>query len=167
MPGCFDGSISPPRRSGSELRAGVPFVIWYRSQCANSSSNITFIKEHPINPENLAILCAEYAANKKAEEIVVIDLRGISSFTDFFVICSGTSEPHLKAIAGEIEDRLRKDHSVRPNGLDGYPMSQWVVVDYGDVLVHIFHHEKRAFYSLEDLWSDAPRLPLPEAVNLK
>lgn len=90
----------------------------------------------------------------------MLDLRAISSLTDFFVICSGTSEPHLKAIAGEIEEKLRKDHGVRPHNVDGYPLSQWVVVDYYDVLVHIFHTEKRGFYSLEDLWSDAPRLKL-------
>ena len=113
-----------------------------------------------MTPDRLATLCAEYAANKKAENIVAIDLRGISSFTDFFVICSGTSEPHLKAIAGEIQERLREDHGIRPTGVDGYPMSPWVIVDYGDVLVHIFHQEKRAFYGLEDLWSDAPRLQL-------
>jgi ribosome-associated protein len=111
-----------------------------------------------MTPDRLAALCAEYAANKKAENIVAIDLRGISSFTDFFVICSGTSEPHLKAIAGEIQDRLRQDHGVRPHGVDGYPLSQWVIVDLGDVLVHIFHQDKRAFYGLEDLWGDAPRL---------
>jgi ribosome-associated protein len=91
---------------------------------------------------------------------VAIDLRGISSFTDFFVICSGTSEPHLKAIAGELRDRLKDDHGVTPMAVDGFPVSQWIVADYGDVVVHIFHHEKRGFYSLEDLWSDAPRLKL-------
>lgn len=114
-------------------------------------------------PERLATLCAEYAGNKKAGDVVALDLRGISSVADFFVICSGTSEPHLKAIGGEIQDKLREDHGVRPLHVDGYPVSQWVVMDYGDVLVHIFHHEKRGFYGLEDLWSDAPRLPLPEA----
>ena len=92
-------------------------------------------------------------------------MRGISSVADFFVICSGTSEPHLKAIAGEIQDELRKEHGVRPHNCDGYPLSQWIVVDYYDVLVHIFHTEKRAFYSLEDLWSDAPRLALPAAAQ--
>jgi ribosome-associated protein len=110
----------------------------------------------------LAVRCAELAANKKAENVVAIDLQGISSFTDFFVICSGTSEPHLKAIAGEIEERLKKDDAMAPNAVDGYPMSHWIVIDYGDVVVHIFHHEKRDYYSLEDLWSDAPRLKLPE-----
>ena len=113
-----------------------------------------------MTPERLATLCAEFAANKKAEDIVAIDMRGISSFTDFFVICSGTSEPHLKAIAGEIQDKLREDHGIRPHAVDGYPLSQWVIVDFGDVLVHIFHHDKRGFYALEDLWSDAPRLQL-------
>lgn len=110
--------------------------------------------------ERLAALCAEFAANKKAEDIVAIDMRGISSFTDFFVICSGTSEPHLKAIAGEIQDKLREEHNIRPHAVDGYPLSQWVIVDFSDVLVHIFHTDKRGFYALEDLWSDAPRLQL-------
>ena len=99
-------------------------------------------------------------ADKKAENVLALDLRGISSFTDFFVICSGTSEPHLKAIINELEDRLKKDHGVRPMAVDGFPMSQWVVADYSNVVVHIFHENKRGFYSLEDLWSDAPRLPL-------
>jgi ribosome-associated protein len=91
---------------------------------------------------------------------VALDLRGISSFTDFFIICSGTSEPHLKAIISELQERLKKDHALRPIAVDGFPMSQWVVADYSDVVVHIFHTEKRAFYSLEDLWGDAPRLTL-------
>lgn len=91
---------------------------------------------------------------------MVLDLREISTFTDFFVICSGTSEPHLKAIAGEIESRLREDYQIRPAAVDGYPASQWIVLDYMQVLVHVFHREKREFYSLEDLWSDARRLAI-------
>jgi ribosome-associated protein len=89
---------------------------------------------------------------------VVLDLQGISSFTDFFVICSGTSEPQLKAIAGEIEDRLKQEHGVKAVSVDGFPASQWIVLDYMQVIVHIFRQEKREFYSLEDLWSDAPRV---------
>ncbi len=89
---------------------------------------------------------------------MILDLREISTFTDFFVICSGTSEPHLKAIAAEIEDRLKKDNHVRASAVDGLPASQWIVLDYLHVIVHVFHREKRDFYSLEDLWSDAPRL---------
>jgi ribosome-associated protein len=93
---------------------------------------------------------------------VILDLRGISSFTDFFVICSGTSEPHLKAIAGEIEQRLKEDHGIRPAAVDGFPASQWMVLDYLQAIVHVFHSDKRAFYSLEDLWGDAPRLEFAE-----
>ena len=124
------------------------------------STTVSTSKEPALTPERIARLCAEYASNKKAEDIVVLDMRGISPLSDFFIICSGTSEPHLKAIAGEIEGQMQKDHGLRPNNVDGYPTSQWIIVDYYDVLVHIFHTEKRRFYSLEDLWSDAPRLEL-------
>ena len=89
---------------------------------------------------------------------MVLDLQGISSFTDYFVICSGTSEPHLKAISGEIEERLKNEHGVKPVSVDGFPASQWIVLDYLQVIVHVFRQEKREFYSLEDLWSDAPRV---------
>jgi ribosome-associated protein len=88
----------------------------------------------------------------------VLDLRRISTFTDFFVICSATSEPQLKAIASEIETELKKECATRPVAIDGFPASQWIVLDYLQVVVHVFHRDKRAFYSLEDLWGDAPRI---------
>jgi ribosome-associated protein len=110
--------------------------------------------------ETLAQWCAAAAADKLAEDILVLDLRGISTFTDFFLICSGQSEPQLKAIAGGIEETLQTGHSLKPNAVDGYPHSQWVVMDYGSVVAHLFHRAKRELYSLEDLWSDAPRLAL-------
>jgi len=90
-------------------------------------------------------------------------LRAISTFTDFFVICSATSEPQLKAVANEIETRLRKDHSIRAVAIDGFPASLWIVLDYLQVVVHVFHRDKRAFYSLEDLWGDAPLLKWEKA----
>lgn len=117
-----------------------------------------FTKEVPIKSDKLAKLCAAIAADKKAEDIVVLDLRKLSSFTDYFVICSGSSEPQLKAIAGEIEHRLKSEHKRKPLNIDGFPLSQWVIADYGDVVVHIFHPAKREAYRLEDLWNDAPRL---------
>ena len=88
----------------------------------------------------------------------MLDLREISTFTDFFVLCSAASEPQLKAIANEIETRLKREHVLRPAAIDGFPASQWMVLDYLQVVVHIFHRDKRAFYSLEDLWGDAPRV---------
>lgn len=98
---------------------------------------------------------------------MVLDLRAISTFTDFFVICSAASEPQLKAIANEIEIRLKEDYTIRPSTIDGFPASQWIVLDYLQVVVHVFHRDKRAFYSLEDLWGDAPRLGWEAAVIMR
>ena len=97
----------------------------------------------------------------------MLDLRGISTFTDFFVICSATSEPQLKAIASEIETQLKEEGGRRPVAIDGFPASQWIVLDYLQAVVHIFHHDKRSFYSLEDLWGDAPRFDWEAALALR
>jgi ribosome-associated protein len=121
----------------------------------------------PLTSQQLALQCSEAALDKKAEDLVILDLRGLSSFTDFFIVASGNSEPHLKAVAQGVEEKLREHHQVRPSRVDGFPTSQWVVMDYGDVLVHLFHQTKRSLYALEDLWGDAPRLPLnADAVNV-
>lgn len=117
-----------------------------------------FTKEAPIKSDKLAKLCAAIIADKKGEDTVVIDLRKVSTFTDFFVVCSGSSEPQLKAIVNELEARLKKEHKRAPLNVDGFPLSQWIVADYGDVVVHIFHKSKRDLYRIEDLWGDAPRL---------
>jgi ribosome-associated protein len=83
------------------------------------------------------------------------------------VICSASSEPQLKAIANEIEIRLREDHGRRAAAVDGFPASQWIVLDYLEVVVHIFHRDKRGFYSLEDLWGDAPRVILETTASAR
>lgn len=117
--------------------------------------------EPQIDPEeSLARLCAEAALDKKAENVVILDMRGISSFTDFFVIASGTSEPQLKAIAGSIREKVREATGLRPTAEDGFPVSQWVIIDYGSVIVHVFHAEKRGVYALESLWNDARRIEI-------
>lgn len=110
--------------------------------------------------EALARACAAAAADKKAEDVVVLDMQGISTFTDFFVICSGTSEPQLKAIASSIREQAREKLGRHPMSEDGFPGSQWIVLDYPGVIVHIFLSDKREYYGLENLWSDAPRLKL-------
>ena len=74
------------------------------------------------------------------------------------MICSANSEPQLKAIANEIETQLKTEHGLRAAAVDGFPASQWIVLDYLEVVIHIFHRDKRGFYSLEDLWGDAPRV---------
>lgn len=110
--------------------------------------------------EVFARAAAGFADDKKAENIVVLDVRAISMVADFLLICDGSSLPHLRAIRNEIADRLKHDHGVPPYSSHGTPDSGWLLLDYGDVVVHVFHAEKRAFYGLEDLWNDAPRLKL-------
>ncbi len=111
-----------------------------------------------MDSRKLALLCRELADNKKAENIVILDVREISSVTDYFVIASGTSEPHLRAIVDEITEKLRDDYGVRPRAVDGTLQAAWVVLDFFDVIVHIMRHDVRERYDLETLWGDAPRL---------
>jgi ribosome-associated protein len=111
--------------------------------------------------ESIALAAAHAAADKKAEDIRILDLRKISSFADYFVICTGTSEPHLKAIGSEIREKLRDDLGLSAHA-DGFPASQWIVLDYHGVLIHIFQAEKRDFYDLESLWRDAPVVPFED-----
>ncbi|MBV8141472.1 MAG: ribosome silencing factor [Verrucomicrobia bacterium] len=134
--------------------------IWCRTGSCSISRREIFTGETCIGADELARLCAKLAENKKAEEIVVLDLRGISSFTDYFVICSANSEPHLKAINNGIREGIREHAQTSPLASEGSVASQWLVMDYSDVLVHIFLQKKREFYALESLWSDAPRLNL-------
>ena len=108
--------------------------------------------------EALAREAARYADDKKAENPVILDVRGLSPVTDYLVICDGTSLPHLRAIRNEVAERMKLEHGVRPYASHGSPDSGWMLVDFGDVVVHIFQSEKRAFYGLEDMWNDAPRI---------
>jgi ribosome-associated protein len=105
--------------------------------------------------KQLALLCRELADNKKAEDIVVLDVQKLSSVTDYFVVCSGTSSPHLRAIVVEIEDRLDQEHRIKPIATDGMTDGRWVVLDFFDVIVHVMHPDVRKQYDLEGLWSDA------------
>ena len=105
--------------------------------------------------KKLALLCRELADNKKAENIVVLDVRKVSSVTDYFVIASGTSQPHLRAVVEEITGKLRDDHDLRPARAEGSTGGNWVVLDFFDVIVHIMHAETRKHYDLEGLWGDA------------
>ncbi len=111
----------------------------------------------------LARRCVQYAQDKKALEPVILDLTSISSICDFLVICSAQSEPQIKAIVNGIEKTLKEELGVQALAVDGFPTSQWIVIDYGDVMVHVFHEQKRHVYALEDLWSDAPQVPVLQA----
>jgi len=108
-----------------------------------------------MDSRKLAGLCREFADNRKAENIVILDVRKVSSVTDFFVIASGTSEPHLRAIVEEITGRVRDEVGQRPRAVDGTVRGAWVVLDYFDVIVHVMRQDVRERYDLEGLWGDA------------
>ena len=111
-----------------------------------------------MDSNKLALFCREFADNKKAENIVILDVRKLSSVTDYFVIASGTSEPHLRAIVEEITGQLREEHGVRPRAMDGTVHGAWVVLDFFDVIVHVMRADARERYDLESLWGDAKRV---------
>jgi ribosome-associated protein len=104
-----------------------------------------------------AFLCARVAADNKARDVLVLDMRGITPLFDYFVIATGTSRRQIHTLAEEIDAAMRAEGESRL-GVEGYGASKWVVQDYGDIVVHLFDPETRAYYALEDLWADAPRL---------
>ncbi len=109
----------------------------------------------------LAQEAARVADDKKAEDITVLDLRKISTLTDSFVICSVTNIRQARAIAQEIEERLAR-RGLKLDHMEGYPDSTWILMDYTDLVIHVFTKEARKYYDLEHLWGDAPRLDLDE-----
>jgi ribosome-associated protein len=107
-------------------------------------------------------LAVHSASEKKAVNIKVLDLRAITSFTEFFVITNGTNQRQVQAIADEITEKLKKKMKYKANRIEGYDAAEWVLLDYGDFVVHIFNQKSREFYDLERLWRDARRVELPE-----
>lgn len=116
-------------------------------------------EERSIEARKKATLIAKAAKSKKAEDIIILDLRGISTFCDYFVICDATSITRIEAISRGVKEALEKRDS-KIGHIEGAPESRWVLIDSGDVIIHIFHRETRNFYGLERLWGDAPILKM-------
>jgi ribosome-associated protein len=120
-----------------------------------------------LGSEALARLLAEFADSKKAEEIVVLEMRELVSYTDFLVICTARNERQARAVVDEVRLRVKGETGLLPGGVDGAGADGWVVLDYLDCVLHVFTTEARERYQLEDLWREAPRLELdldaPEA----
>jgi len=106
-----------------------------------------------------SLLCLKAAVEKKAQDPVLLELKGLSSFTDYFFLCSGKSDRQVQAIAQAIEEDLKKK-GIRPLGQEGTLEGKWILLDFEDVVVHIFLEPIRKFYDLEGLWIDAPRIDL-------
>ncbi len=114
-----------------------------------------------------ALLCINASLEKKAKDLVILNVKEISAFADYFLICSGTSDRQLRAIAAAIQENL-KIAGITPLGIEGETAGQWILMDYDDVIIHIFLDTVRTFYDLERLWSEAPRMAVPdETVSVK
>jgi ribosome-associated protein len=113
-----------------------------------------------MSPESLTQVVAQYAADKKAIDVVALDLRGVAGYTDYFVVCTGNTDRQTKAIHDGIHEGLKKEHDLLPRRVEGLGEAKWVLMDYWDVVVHVFTPETRDFYRLEQLWGDVPRVEL-------
>jgi ribosome-associated protein len=119
-----------------------------------------------MTPESLLADVAELAADRKALDVVALDLRGMLGYTDYFVICTGRSDRQVKAIHDGIHEGLKRRHGLLPRRVEGASQAQWVLMDYLDVVVHVFTTEKRDFYRLEQLWGEAERVELDSLTEL-
>ena len=108
-----------------------------------------------------ALLCAQAALYKKAYDMLILEVSALTSVADYFVICTGRSDIQVQAICRALEEALVKA-SIRPLAIEGFTHGQWVLIDCGDVVVHVFYEQMREFYNLEGLWMQAPRCQLPE-----
>jgi len=115
-----------------------------------------------VEPREKALQAARAAVDRRGEEVLVLDMRGLMSICDYFVICNGRSRLHVEAIAQEVEEQMKAE-GVRMTQSEGIPDASWVILDYLDVVVHIFEPQARRFYDLERLWGDAPRVEVTGA----
>lgn len=105
-------------------------------------------------PEQVASLAAEAAEDKKARDVIILNIHDISVICDYFVICSGLSSTQVKAVAENVEEKL-EEHGIRKLRIEGFKEARWILLDYGSVVVHVFQEQDRQFYNLEHLWGDA------------
>ena len=107
-----------------------------------------------MDSKELADLCINYCEERKAQDIIVYDVQGISTLADYYLFCTGNSDVHIRAIAASIEKGLKDDHQLLPKSTEGSSTSGWILVDYADILIHIFNPELREFYNFEELHKD-------------
>lgn len=119
------------------------------------------LSEPALETETAVMIAARAATDKKATDLVVLDLREVASFTEYFVICTGASTRQVQAISNSVEEALLKN-AKRPLHIEGYSSAEWILLDYGDLIMHVFSQASRRFYDLERLWRDAPRVEVKE-----
>ncbi|MDY0039285.1 MAG: ribosome silencing factor [Desulforhabdus sp.] len=119
------------------------------------------VSQKPMSARQKAIFCADQILDRKAEDLLILDVSRLSSFADYFVICSGKSSRHVQGIADNLEASMRQ-RGIKAAGIEGSREGHWILLDYGDVIVHIFYEPVRLFYDLESLWSEAKRIELKQ-----
>lgn len=134
-------------------------MIWetFRPEGGGATAQLATNATQTLGARERAILCAQVAADNRGRDIVVLEMKGLVAWVDYLVIATGTSRRQIATVADEIKQALREVGDERL-GIEGYDLGQWVVLDYGDVLIHIFDEEKREYYQLEHLWGDAPNV---------
>ena len=116
-----------------------------------------------MTPKEMALLLAQAMDSKKGKDIRVLETDGVTTLADYFVLCSGSSVPQLKALA-DTGEKAMKDHGILPHHVEGHRGGTWILQDYGDVVVHVFDKEARAFYDLDRLWADAKTVDLSDVL---
>jgi ribosome-associated protein len=129
-----------------------------RVECGFEPLRIRARGSQTMTGEETAQACARFADDKKAEDIIILDVRGLSPVSDYFVIATASSTPHMRSVQRGVDEGMKDDLGVDPHWRDEAYESGWVVIDYLDTLVHIMTAEKREFYALEELWGDAARI---------
>jgi ribosome-associated protein len=114
------------------------------------------------SPDHLVFRLARHALDKKARNIVILDVSKFATYASYLIICHGTSDRHVQAIGEHIEEEMLKEY-IKPMGVEGMHFGQWVLLDFGDVVIHIFYQPKRDHFDLEGLWAEAPRVVFPDA----
>ncbi len=125
---------------------------------STNQSGVLLATEH-LDEKERVLLCVNASLKKKAKDLVILNVKTLTSFTDYFIICSGTSDRQVQAIASSIQETL-KEYGIIPLGMEGEKLGKWVLMDYDDVIIHIFYEPVREFYEIERLWSDAPRMDI-------
>ncbi len=119
-----------------------------------TNTDTTISKRKPSHPKTLARRCADLMLSKKAKDVVILDIRQLTDMTDFFVICTAESDIQVKAVADAVADGL-VEYDIKPYRTEGWQGQQWIILDFVEVVVHVFYREAREFYKIERLWSDA------------
>ena len=153
MPSIGISSSDLRERVAGESRSGTSCRTRWRSPLPNETSTGY---DNLMNPEQIVSAITGYAADRKALDIVQLDLREILGYTDYFVICSGRTDRQTKAIHDAIHQGMKHDHDLLPRRVEGLTQARWILMDYLDVVVHVFTPETREYYRLEQLWGEAP-----------